>query len=117
VEESSHTPSAIVFGPEPGHGWCYYYQKADLASQRGDWNQVMQLAEEAVSMNLNPSDQIEWMPFLQAYAMSGKTDKLTSVLDQVQSNEYAARQICQQLKSLQTNNAVQSLISSRCVTP
>lgn len=24
-------PPETIFGPEPAHTWCYYYQKADLA--------------------------------------------------------------------------------------
>jgi hypothetical protein len=117
VDESSHTPPAAVFGPEPAHGWCYYYQKADLAAQRGDWDEIIKLAEEAANKNLKPSDLIEWMPFLQAYAVSGDENGLAGVLAQIQSNEYVTRQACQQLKSLQTNNDIQSLISSHCVTP
>lgn len=35
TEEAPRTPPTIVFGPEPEHGWCYYYQKADLAPARG----------------------------------------------------------------------------------
>ena len=30
-------PPAAIFGAEPEHGWCYYYQKASLARQNGDW--------------------------------------------------------------------------------
>ncbi len=32
-----------LFGPEPDHGWCYYYQRADLARQVGDWAEVARL--------------------------------------------------------------------------
>ena len=26
----------FIFGPEPDHTWCYYYQKAELALQEGN---------------------------------------------------------------------------------
>lgn len=45
-EQSAKPPSAI-FGPEPKHTWCYYYQKADLARQQGQWDKVVKLGEEA----------------------------------------------------------------------
>ncbi|HSK65781.1 MAG TPA: hypothetical protein VK888_02560, partial [Anaerolineales bacterium] len=32
-----------IYGPEPEHGWCYHFQKADLARQLGDWEQVVEL--------------------------------------------------------------------------
>ncbi len=34
-----------IFGPEPAHGWCYYYEKAALASQMGDWDLAILLGE------------------------------------------------------------------------
>jgi hypothetical protein len=117
TDGSSPTPPASVFGREPAHEWCYYYQKADLARQRGDWNEVLRLADEAANKNLNPYDLIEWMPFLQAYALNGETDNVTAVLDQIQSDEYVMQQACQKLRSLQVNADIQNLISSRCVTP
>jgi len=32
-----------IFGKEPPHTWCYYYEKAELARQAGDWEQVAKL--------------------------------------------------------------------------
>jgi len=26
--------------PEPAHDWCFYYQKASLAAQDNNWQQV-----------------------------------------------------------------------------
>ena len=31
--------------PEPSHGWCYYFERADLARQMGDWEKVAELGE------------------------------------------------------------------------
>ena len=38
---TSPTLPAHIFGAEPPHDWCYYYQKASLARQLGDWAQVV----------------------------------------------------------------------------
>jgi hypothetical protein len=117
---TDETPADVpetLFGPEPKHDWCYYYQKAALARQREDWNEVLRLANEAANKNLKPYDLIEWMPFLQAYALNNKTGDLNDALDQIQSDEYILKQACQKLKSLQVSDDIQSLISSRCVAP
>jgi hypothetical protein len=107
-----------LFGPEPEHGWCYYYEKAALARQRGDWEEVLRLADEAHSKNLRPSDLIEWMPFLQAYALNDRAEELTNLVSVIQSDEYVARQVCQRLTSLQTSPNIQELIASQfCVFP
>jgi hypothetical protein len=107
-----------LFGPEPDHDWCYYYEKAALARQRGDWDEVLRLADEAADKDLQPIDLIEWMPFLQAYVLNGRMDELTAVSQRIQSDEYVARQACQKLTSLQTNADVQNVIASQfCVFP
>ena len=63
-------PPEDVFGSEPEHGWCYYYEKADLARQLKDWNQVVKLEEEARSKGFTPEESSsnsphEWMPFVE----------------------------------------------------
>lgn len=73
-------PPSIVFGPEPEHGWCYYYQKATLARQQGDWAEVRRLGDEASAKNVfYTATEIEWLPFIQAYALAGESDKMTEI--------------------------------------
>jgi hypothetical protein len=70
----SARPPAMIFGPEPGPCWCYYFQKADLARQMGDWQQVAQIGDEARRGGFKPSDVTEWLPFIEGYANVGRYD-------------------------------------------
>jgi hypothetical protein len=63
------------YGPEPAHGWCYYFQKADLARQMGDWKTVTQLGDVAFSTNDYPNDPIERFVFIEGYAHAGDWEK------------------------------------------
>ncbi len=36
-----------MLNPEPAHGWCYLYEKADLARQVSDWQKVTELGDQA----------------------------------------------------------------------
>ncbi len=94
------SPSEIIFGPEPEHGWCYYYQKASLARQRKDWVEIDILGSEAMGNNLVPRDAIEWMPFLQAYAQLGKVERLEELAPIVVADPYVAQQACSILSGL-----------------
>ena len=94
VNEPSHLPPAVVFGSEPAKGWCFYYEKAALARQRQDWPGVLRLADEANSKGLHPRDQIEWLPFLQGYAISGNIERLTAIAGQV-TDPAVRKQACQ----------------------
>ncbi|NOY97789.1 MAG: hypothetical protein GXP40_01120 [Chloroflexi bacterium] len=63
-----------LFGTEPTHSWCYYYTKAELARQVGDWEKVTALGEEAASQGYSPTDPYEWLPFIEGYAYTGSSD-------------------------------------------
>lgn len=64
-------PPEDIFGEEPEHGWCYYYQKADLARQLNDWPRVVTLYEEAEEKELRSKFGFEYVPFIEAYAQVG----------------------------------------------
>ena len=60
-----------IYGDEPKHRWCYYFQKAELARQRGDWERAAQLGEEAYASGDHPNDPTENFVFIEAYAHIG----------------------------------------------
>jgi len=69
TQEAARLPA--IYGPEPPHGWCYYFQKADLARQQKHWAQVAKLAEQAFGLQDHPNDPLEYFPFIEAYAHLG----------------------------------------------
>lgn len=64
-------PDTDIFGPEPAHTWCYFFQKADLARQTQDWDKVLDLYDEAQKLGLGPEYGAEYIPFIEAYARTG----------------------------------------------
>lgn len=64
-------PPVTQFGKEPTHGWCYYFEKADLARQQQDWKQVAALGDQAFQLKDYPNDPSERMPFIEGYAHVG----------------------------------------------
>ena len=99
LESTAPVPSEIVFGSEPPHGWCYYYEKAALARQRGDWESISDLGEEAQSRGFYPADPIEWMPFLQAFAVRADTNQLNGTAAHIK-DPYVLIQACQILSGM-----------------
>lgn len=61
-------PPPAIFGIEPKRDWCYYYEKADLASQSADWSSITKLWEEAAGRGLRSANGVELMPFISAFA-------------------------------------------------
>jgi len=99
---------AYALGTELPHAWCYYFQKADLARQQGDWQMVMQLGDEAQRLSLHPNDQIEWLPFLQAYAILGDQKKVKEISTRINAEPFYQRQACESLNALTTHGYVLS---------
>ncbi len=57
-----------IYGPQPAHGWCYYFEKADLARQMDDWETVVELGDAAFALDDHPNDPLEWFVFIEGYA-------------------------------------------------
>lgn len=77
---SAALPTSI-FGSEPQHNWCYYYQKADLARQFQDWQKIGELGDEARAKNLAPADKDEWLLFVEGYQKIGRYSDATQLLN------------------------------------
>jgi len=95
-----HTPPQAIFGAEPPHDWCYYYQKAALARQQGDWEAIHELYQETLKLRLYPNDSVEWMPFLQAYTVLGDLDKLRTLKKIIIADPYLTAGTCQVLTGM-----------------
>ena len=85
-----------IYAPEPAHGWCYYYEKAALARQRGDWEQVVSLAKKAEATGDYPNDPTENFVFIEAYAHTqawGNAEQLSLRANRV-SPSYLSPMLC-----------------------
>ena len=64
-----------IYDPEPTHGWCYYFEQADLARQFDDWKQVAKLGDIAFALDDYPNDPLERFVFIEGYAHVGEWNK------------------------------------------
>jgi hypothetical protein len=71
-----------LFGKEPKHGWCYFYEKAELARQQSDWEQVVKFYNQAQKSELSPSVPVENLVFVEALANTGDIDTALKLTDQ-----------------------------------
>ena len=103
-------PTAVmpeIYGPEPSHGWCYYFQKAELARQFGDWDEVVKLGDKAFKLDDFPNNPVERFVFIEGYAHVEKWDRaleLSKVSYKV-SKDYVGPLLCQLWKRVETETA------------
>lgn len=79
-----HRPSEDIYGAEPPRGWCYLFQKADLARQLGDWPAVAALGDQARAQgysleNSQSNTPQEWVPFIEGYARAGRWQEAAQI--------------------------------------
>jgi len=86
---------ANVFGPEPDPSWCFFFEKADLARQMGDWQQVVAYGEAASKFSGSPNHASEIVPFIQGYAFTGKWEKAVKLTKETSEiDQYMTPMLC-----------------------
>ena len=85
-----------VYGPEPVHDFCYYFQKADLARQFGDWDSVVKYGETALSLSDHPYDPAEQFIFIEGYAHAEEWQRAVDLSEKAYevSPEIVGRMLC-----------------------
>ncbi len=121
MDGTAAQPPADIFGSEPSHTWCYYYQKAALARQQGDWTQVAALGDEAVGRGLAARDVSEWLPFLEGYIYLGRSADAQRVAAVMRSDAPTIAALCAQPRATwgvySAADAAASMVSLLCTAP
>jgi hypothetical protein len=78
-------PPRAIFGDEPQRTWCYYYEKADLASQSQEWSRITGLWREAAKHGLRAPNGIELIPFISAFARLNDWEAARGLTTQAQA--------------------------------
>ena len=76
-------PPEEIFGREPEHGWCYYFEKAELARQKENWTEVARLADLGLALNteLYEVNAPELVTYLEGYAYTTQWQKAIALTD------------------------------------
>lgn len=86
VEGTQPTLPAAIFGKQSEHGWCYFFQKADLARQFQQWDEITRLWNEAKTSGERAGNGFEYIPFIEGLAHTGNWSevmKLTYLADEI----------------------------------
>ena len=100
----------VQLGPEPPRGWCYYFQMADLARQRGDWPRVSELGDEAFAAGLHPEDPSELLPFIEGYARVGQYEQARALINEAGSQAGLRPRLCALVRSMPEAQSAESFV-------
>lgn len=83
TEAVSATLPPEFFNEVSTNQWCYFYQKASLAEQQGQWPMVIQQFELAEDSGLLPLNQSEWFPLIRAKIQMGELQEAIGISEKV----------------------------------
>lgn len=106
--ESDRDPPATLpehlRGEEPTQGWCYYFERADLARQRGDWPAVASLGDQAFARSDQPNQAEERIPFIEGYAHVGNWERALQLTEEALAhNASIGRILCHAWERIETS--------------
>ncbi len=96
TEQPASLPESI-FGEAPEDVWCYYFERAELARQAGEWLEVAALGDQAFQLEhkLYEVNAPELITYIEGYAYSGRwQDAARLTLDALQLSERMDRSLC-----------------------
>ena len=70
IQQGADAESTLIesiYGKQSNNIWCYYFEKADLARQYQQWDEVVRLWEESQSNGERADNGFEYIPFIEGF--------------------------------------------------
>jgi hypothetical protein len=104
-------PPEQIFGPEPEPGWCYYFEKAELARQIENWVEVARLADLGLALDqeLYEVNAPELVTYIEGYAHTAQWEKASQLTERtLMLSPRMDRMLCDTWNRLAESNSIQS---------
>lgn len=69
-------PPSVIYGKANTETWCYYFEKADLARQYGQWDEVVRLWNESQANGDRADNGFEYIPFIEGLGHTGDWEQV-----------------------------------------
>lgn len=79
------------FGQVSTDTWCYYYQLAALAEQKGAWQQVVEEYDLATHAGYSPINSSEWLPLIRAQLSLNEVNAAIEISSRINVDDDLAR--------------------------
>lgn len=89
---------AALFKHQPLEtSWCYFYEKAELARQEGDWQEISRLGDQGLGSDFKVDSSIELVPFIEGYARIGQVEKARQLSLEAQRKKPEGGQLTEEI--------------------
>jgi hypothetical protein len=73
------SPPEIIFGPEPEHTWCYFYQQAEIARSQENWEAIREIGDQVQNLDFSPNNKLEWVPFIEGMIRTAEWERAQDI--------------------------------------
>jgi hypothetical protein len=98
IDLNSHEVASLperIFNPTLTKSWCYYFEKADLARQKKDWEEIVEIGDIAFQLDDSPNHASERVPFIEGYAHIGNWETAVELtMDAIKINSLMKNMLC-----------------------
>ena len=78
-EGDESTLPVRIYGKQKNGGWCYYFEKADLARQYQQWDEVRRLWDESQNAGERADNGFEYIPFIEGHGHAEDWEEVRSL--------------------------------------
>jgi len=118
IQQGEASLPESIYGKQNNQTWCYYFEKADLARQYKQWDEIARLWDESQAIGERADNGFEYIPFIEGYGhledwdyvktqtkfadkiTAGLEPSLCSALDRLAANAPASAQRDETIKNL-----------------
>ena len=79
--QEAASPPRHLFDAYPRKSWCFYFEDAELAAQKGDWARAAALGDTAFKLEDQSNEVTELFVFIEAYLRTGQSGSALEVSD------------------------------------
>lgn len=90
-------PEALFKYRPPENTWCYYYEKAELARQEENWQEIADLGDQALTESWKLDSSWELLPFIEGYARAGHLERARQLSLEAQRKKPEGKQLTDEL--------------------
>jgi len=73
------SPPSHLFSLQESDNWCLFFQDAELAAQKGNWQQVAEIGDQALAGEDRAKELTEYFVFIEGYLRTGQLSQAFTI--------------------------------------
>jgi hypothetical protein len=90
TDQEPASPPSHLFTLQESDNWCLFFQDAELAAQKGDWQHVAEIGDRALAEEGQANDLTEYFVFIEGYLRTGQLSQAFKISESMSERTQGA---------------------------